>query len=254
MRDYGDYCTRLERVVPRLGAVCRGCYLQLYGGHVRRRWRSGRRRTVLMRQPDPGLARDSVVCYDACTELLALGTVLGSLVIWRLGAEQPQVLEAGLEQRVDKVSIRHGCIILLQGGLVSVLAASDSAHAQFSLQYRRSFESPDPELLRLGGEAGLLARDPRHVPPLAPASLRPLYRPRRPLAHPGLNVTVRAVNGVSRNFVKGKVPTVKFRDVVLTALVKVSTTGARRWAAAVLGEREVSLRCLDTGAEVGSLL
>ena len=190
MRDYGEYCTRLERVVPRLGAVCRGCYLQLYGGHVRRRWRSGRRRTVLMRQPDPGLARDSVVCYDACTELLALGTVLGSLVIWRLGAEQPQVLEAGLEQRVDKVSIRHGCIILLQGGLVSVLAASDSAHAQFSLQYRRSFESPDPELLRLGGEAGLLARDPRHVPPLAPASLRPLYRPRRPLAHPGLNVTV----------------------------------------------------------------
>ena len=223
MRDYGEYCTRLERVVPRLGAVCRGCYLQLYGGHVRRRWRSGRRRTVLMRQPDPGLARDSVVCYDACPELLALGTVLGSLVIWRLGAELPQVLEAGLEQRVDKVSIRHGRIILLQGGLVSVLAASDSAHAQFSLQYRRSFESPDPELLRLGGEAGLLARDPRHVPPLAPASLRPLYRPRRPLAHPGLNVTV-------------------------------STTGARRWAAAVLGEREVSLRCLDTGAEVGSLL
>ena len=225
MRDYGDYCTRLERLVPRLGAVCRGCYLQLYGGHVRRRWRSGRRRTVLMRQPDPGLARDSVVCYDACTEFLVLGTVLGSLVIWRLGAELPQVLEAGLEQRVDKVSIRHGCIILLQGGLVSVLAASDSAHAQFSLQYRRSFESPDPELLRLGGEAGeagLLARDPRHVPALAPASLRPLYRPRRPLPHPGLNVTV-------------------------------STTGARRWAAAVLGEREVSLRCLDTGAEVGSL-
>ena len=132
IRDYGEYHTRLGRLglVP----VCRECYLQLYGGHLRRAWRSGRRKIIRMR-PDTRLARDKVVCFDASDDFTVLGTMFGSLVIWRLDDQEPQIIEGGLEQRIDKVTIRHNKIIALQGGLVSVY--TEGNHVFVKLLYRK---------------------------------------------------------------------------------------------------------------------
>ena len=185
MRDYGEYCGRLARLG--LGPVCRECYLQVYGGHVRRCWRSGRRRTVRMRT-QARLTRDKVVCFDACEEVTALGTVFGLLVIWRLDDREPQIIEGGLEQRIDKISIRHHKIITLQGGLVSVYRAEGDM--VFQLMYRKSFENPDWRLLQTDPDTRRDDRDSHWLPDLSLTQLRKLYRAMDPVRYPCLQVTV----------------------------------------------------------------
>ena len=218
MRDYGEYCTRLGRLglVP----VCRESYLQLCGGHLRRAWRSGRRKIIRMR-PDTRLARDKVVCFDACEDMTVLGTVFGSLVIWRLDDQEPQILDGGLEQRIDKVTIRHNKIIALQGGLVSVY--SEENHVFVKLLYRKSFENPDRRLLQSAQDSRANDSDPHWLPDLPVSQLRKLYRATDPVKYPGLQVTV-------------------------------STTGHQRFAAVRLGEdgnngngQRITLHNLETG-------
>ena len=171
MRDYGDYYTRLQRLS--LSPVCRECYLQLYGGHLRRSWRSGRRRTIRMR-PDARLTRDKVVCYDACEDFTVLGTMFGSLVIWWLDDREPLIMDGGLEQRIDKVTIRHNKIITLQGGLLSVY--SEENHVSVKLLYRKSFENPDRRLLQSAQDTRVDDSDPHWLPDLSVPELRKLYR------------------------------------------------------------------------------
>ena len=174
MRDYGEYHDRLTRLG--LEPLSRSCYQLLYPGYVSSRWRSGRRSLTYM-AVEERLARDQLVCYDVCQDFLVLGTLLGQIIIWRLGAESPQQLEASLEQRVDKINIRHGKIIVLQAGLLSVYGADDGK--MFRLLYRRSFESPEPRLL---GETGLTE--------LSPGELRVRYRARDPVTFPALLLSV----------------------------------------------------------------
>ena len=200
MRDYGEYHARMARLG--LEPACRECYLQLYGGHVRRSWRSGRRKMIKMR-PDARLARDKVVCFDACEDFAVLGTLFGSLVIWRLDDHKPQIIEGGLEQRLDKVTIRHNKVITLQGGLVSVY--SEQNHELFKLLYRKSFEKSDWRLFESAQHCRADDRDPYWLPDLSIPQLRKLYRAKDPVKYPGLQVTV-------------------------------STTGHQRFAAVRLGE------------------
>ena len=186
MRDYGEYCARMSRLG--LGPVCRECYLQLYGGYLRRAWRSGRRKTTRMR-PDPRLTRDKVVCFDACEDFTALGTVFGSIVIWRLDDQEPQIIDGGLEQRIDKVTIRHNKVITLQGGLLSVYSP-EPENELFKLMYRKSFENPDRRLLQSEDNTRTDDSDPHWVPDLSVPQLRKLYRAMDRIKYPGLHVTV----------------------------------------------------------------
>ena len=163
------------------------------------------------------LTRDQLVCYDVSQDgdFLALGTLLGQIIVWRLesvaGAPQsPQQLEGSLEQRIDKITIRHGKILVLQDGLLSVYSRS-GAGEMFRLLYRRSVESPDPRLL---GESG--GTDQFWLPDLSQADLRLKYRARDPVKFPG-------------------------------HLVSVSTTGNQIFATARVGRDEVSFHQLETG-------
>ena len=187
MRDFGEYCARMLRLG--LGPVCRECYLQLYGGHLRRSWRSGRRKTTRMR-PDARLVRDKVVCFDACEDFTALGTVFGSVVIWRLDDREPWIIDGGLEQRIDKVTIRHSKVITLQGGLLSVYSPENND--LFKLLYRKSFENPDWRLLQSADDTRTRTDDgdPHWLPDLSIPQLRKLYRAKDHIKYPGLQVTV----------------------------------------------------------------
>ena len=122
------------------------------------------------------LSRDKLVCYDVSPEFLALGTLLGKIIVWRLQSDSPQLLDGSLQQKIDKVTIRHSKIIVLQNGLLSVYSQDKNL---FRLKYRKSFENPDPRLLGEEGESDLDIGE-----------FRRRYRARAPVIFPGLQVTV----------------------------------------------------------------
>ena len=174
MRDYGEYHETLTRLG--MEPLSSSCYKLLYPRHVQARWRTQTRSLAYM-EVDDRLTKDQLLCYDVGQDFLALGTLLGKIIIWRLRLDVPQLLEGSLDQKIDKITIRHSKIIVLQGGLLSVYSQEDER--LFQLKYRKSFESPDPRLL---GEAG--DRD------LSSEEFRRRYRARDPVSFPGQQVTV----------------------------------------------------------------
>ena len=173
MRDYGEYHDRLTRLG--LEPLSRSCYQLLCPRHLRWRWRTSARKIVCMELQD-SFSRDSLVSYDVSQEFLALGTLLGQIIVWRLQSDSPQLLEGSLQQRIDKITIRHAKIIVLQNGLLSVYSQEKNL---FRLKYRKSFENPDPRLLGEAGEGELETGE-----------FRRRYRARDPVTFPGLHVTV----------------------------------------------------------------
>jgi hypothetical protein len=85
---------------------------------------------------------------------------------------------------VSKVYVRHQRLVAVQGGLVQVYVTQPA----LTLAYCKSLDSPEPELLLAGGLADPV--DPAFVPRLARERLEARYRPRHPVAYPGLDITV----------------------------------------------------------------
>ena len=212
MRDYGDYYNGCL-----LSPLCRECYLRIYVRHVRACWRSGQQSYIKMRV-DEALHKDRIVCFDVCNEFAVVGTLFGTILVWWLDDEDPQKIEASLEQKVDKITIRHQKIIALQDGLVAVYGQGHNKRL-FLLLYRKSFEDPDQRLLKSLESStdteNFSEKD--WIPDLLNSDFRRAYRPRSRLKYPENHVTV-------------------------------STTGEERWARVKIGERHVTFHCLKTGA------
>ena len=78
--------------------------------------------------------------------LYILGTLFGWLVVWWLEDDtiKPQLIRCRLEQKVDKITIRHEKIVMLQGGFVTVYNHNER---RFDVAYSKTFEDPDKTLL-----------------------------------------------------------------------------------------------------------
>ena len=81
---YGEYVAVVKR--SGLMPLCRSFFITVYPSYVRKKWRSGERRTRYMDVPTE-LRKDITVYFDVCQEFVVLGIVFGSftteLMIWR---------------------------------------------------------------------------------------------------------------------------------------------------------------------------
>ena len=219
MRDYGEYCSRSE-----LTPLCRPCYLLIYSRHVRSCWRSGHTQTQTM-TVDARLKKDRIVCYDVSNDFLAIGTLFGVIIIWWMNESEPQLIEASLDQKLDKITIRHQMIIALQDGLVSVYSHDKKI---FQIRYRKSFENPDTQLLQSFHKNDELELDEFSIPVMSNQDFRRVYRPRARVSYPNNHVTV-------------------------TWSMTVSTSGLARWARVKIGERHITFHSLESGDLTSSL-
>ena len=188
---------------------------------LRSAWRNGSgRREKLEVPPDPAKGAE-VTCYDCEADLLALGTLQGTIVVWKLSRRGSntllslQAVKTG--RRVNKVYVRHNMVVAVQGGLLQVHTTKPS----LALIYCKSLESPDPEKLFGGVETP--PDDPAFVPQLTKQQLEVRYLPRQLVTYPGLDMTV-------------------------------STKGKPRLGLCLTGERSAHLYCLTTGWREGGIV
>ena len=69
------------------------------------------------------LRKDITVCFDVCQEFVVLGTAFGKILVWKFynRVDDLEMMPGCLEQRIDKISIRHRKIFAVQNGLISIL-------------------------------------------------------------------------------------------------------------------------------------
>ena len=93
------------------------------------------------------------------------------MVVWELtGGWQGSI--QGLKQgKIDKVYVRHGLVVFVQGGLVQVVSPGETT----TLIYSKSFEQPDVKLLY--GCSHPDGLDNTNVPPLTRQQFRMRYKP-----------------------------------------------------------------------------
>ena len=139
VKEYDEYvgCSNKAGLEP----LCRSFFVTVYPAYLRRRWRTGRRKTRFMTVP-PDLKKDIVSCFDVCQEFVAIGTIFGHILVWRFmtGENEPEILKGSIEEKIDKICVRHNKIIALQNALISVFILKEEL---FHFQYSKSFESPE---------------------------------------------------------------------------------------------------------------
>ena len=191
---------------------------------LRSAWRKGEgRREKLEVAPDSaGRTKGAeVICFDCEADLLALGTLQGTIVVWKMNRRgnnsllNLQAVKTG--RRVNKVYVRHNMVIAVQGGLIQVHNTKPS----LALLYCKSLESPDPEKLFAGAERP--SNDPAFVPILTKQQLEARYLPTHLVTYPGLDMTV-------------------------------STKGKPRLGLCLTGERAAYLYCLTSGTREGGIV
>lgn len=187
---------------------------------LRSAWRKGSGRREKLEMPSDAVKGGEVTCYDCEADLLALGTLQGTIVVWKLNRRGSntllslQAVKSG--RRVNKVYVRHNMVVAVQGGLLQVHTTKPS----LALIYCKSLESPDPEKLFGGAESP--SNDPAFVPQLTKQQLEARYLPRHLVTYPGLDMTV-------------------------------STKGKPRLGLCLTGERSAHLYCLTTGSREGGI-
>jgi len=187
---------------------------------LRSAWRKGSGRREKLEVPSDAAKGGEVTCYDCEADLLALGTLQGTIVVWKLNRKGSktllslQAVKSG--RRVNKVYVRHNMVVAVQGGLLQVHTTKPS----LALIYCKSLESPDPEKLFGGAESP--SNDPAFVPQLTKQQLEARYLPRHLVTYPGLDMTV-------------------------------STKGKPRLGLCLTGERSAHLYCLTTGSREGGI-
>ena len=181
---------------------------------LRSAWRKGEGRREKLEVPAAAKGAE-VTCYDCEADLLALGSLQGTIVVWKLNRRGSntvlslQAVKTG--RRVNKVYVRHNMVVAVQGGLLQVYSTRPS----LALIYCKSLESPDPEKLFGGAESP--PNDPAFVPQLTKQQLEAQYLPRHLVTYPGLDMTV-------------------------------STRGKPRLGLCLTGEQSAHLYCLTTGS------
>jgi hypothetical protein len=154
------------------------------------------------------------VCFDVCHEFVVLGTFFGKILVWKVynRVDDLDMMPGCLEQRIDKISIRHGKIIAVQNGLISVFS---SQQGFFTFLYCKSFENPDRRLLA-GVQGDRTLSDKYSMPNMDREQFQLRYKPLTPAKFPDQDFTI-------------------------------STTGRERFAAARVGETEVTVHNLIDG-------
>jgi len=160
------------------------------------------------------IRKDVIVCYDVCPEFLVLGTAFGKILIWWFfkRVDDLHVISGCLDQKIDKITIRHGMVISVQDGLFSVFSIKNN---ELAFHYRKSFESPDQRLL-YGSKQDKLETDKFSIPDMSREQFQLKYRPLSPARYPDQDFTV-------------------------------STTGRERFAAVRVGMKEVTIHDLGDG-------
>ena len=134
------------------------------------------------------LRKDITVCLDVCQEFIVLGTVFGKILIWKFynGVDDLEVMPGCLEQRTDKIAIRHGKIIAVQNGLISVFSSHQGV---FTFLYCKSFENPDRRLLA-GVQGDCTLSDKYSLPHMDREQFQLRYKPLTPAKFPDQDFTI----------------------------------------------------------------
>ena len=159
--------------------------------------------------------KDVIVCFDVCQKFLVLGTTFGKILIWWFlqRVDDLKVVSGGLDQRIDKITIRHGLVIAVQNGLFSVLTTK---HQDLAFLYCKSFENPDKRLLDCMFQDKTVTDKYLITDMMEREQFQMRYRPLNPAKFPDQDFTV-------------------------------STTGRERFAAVRVGEQEVTVHNLSDG-------
>ena len=132
----------------------------------------------------PLRVRSSVaVCYDCDGDLLAVGTSFGQLILWGVTRGWRGTLQGMKTGKIDKVYVRHGLAVFVQGGLIQVCQPGETP----TILYSKTFEDPDMSVL-WGDHTG---QDSNSVPHLERDEFRERYRPKHPVKFPEeMDITV----------------------------------------------------------------
>ena len=212
-KEYGDYIAEAEKAG--LEPFCRSFFVTVYPSHWRKKWRSGMREKRYMGVPTE-LKKDITNCFDVCQDFVAIGTIFGKILVWRFFKEvcDLELLPGCLEQRIDKISIRHRKIIAVQNGLISVFSLKEGV---FTFLYCKSFESPDRKFL----DTSEHDFSKYSVAFISREQLSSSYKPLSPAKYPDQDFTV-------------------------------SATDREMFATARVGDNEVSLHDLETGTVINT--